>query len=242
MEFILVIISLFFLAVIIFVLTHLKPLNTEEIEQLGSKRRGRQIRNYFSFNDRISEINNDFKKKMNPNGALYHSEDISLFDFPSKASALLKYKKHEWIIIAFEKHEIIDLIWLNKGSDRSGVSANLSKKMIVDIAKKDNYISVLIFHNHPNSNPQYYDCSIPSNTDLESADEYAQIFNEQGINLIEFICERGHHYEYYISPSIKFLPQKDFISDIEKNNNVSRLKNFKLHVDRIFKDRKVITF
>lgn len=242
MEFILVIISLFFLAVIIFVLTHLKPLNTDEIEQLGNKRRGKQVRNYFSFTNQTSEINAEFKKKLNPNGALYHSEDISLFEFPSHASALLKYKKHEWIILAFEKNEIVDLIWLNKGSDRSGVSAYLSKEMIVDIAKKDKYISVLIFHNHPNSNPQYYDCSNPSNQDLESADEYAQIFNEHGINLIEFICERGHHYEYYISPSIKFLPQKNFISDIEKTNNISRFKNFKLHVERIFKDRKVETY
>lgn len=176
---------------------------------------------------------------MNPNGALYHSEDISLFEFPSHASALLKYKKHEWIILAFEKNEIVDLIWLNKGSDRSGVSAYLSKEMIVDIANKDNYLSVLIFHNHPNSNPQYYDCSNPSNQDLESADEYGQTFNEQGINLIEFICERGHHYEYYISPSSKFIPLVGFVTDIEKSNGVSKLKNLGLHVDRVFKYRKV---
>jgi hypothetical protein len=242
MEFIFVSTGFLFFIGIIFLLTHLRPLNTEEIEHLGNKRRGRQIRNYFSFNNLTSEINDEFKKKMNPNGALYHSEDISLFDFPSKASALLKYKKHEWIIIAFEKHEIIKLLWLNKGSDRSGVYANLSKEMIVDIAKKDNYISVLIFHNHPNSNPQYYDCSSPSNQDLESADEYAQLFNKQGINLIEFICERGRHYEYYISPSSIFLPLVGFVTDIEKSNAVSKLKNLALHVDRVFKHRKVITY
>jgi len=36
---------------------------------------------------------------MNPNGTFYRINE-SLFGFPATVAALLKYKKHEWIIIA----------------------------------------------------------------------------------------------------------------------------------------------
>ena len=68
---------------------------------------------------------------MNPNGKLYRINE-PLFVFPSIAAALLKYKKHEWIVIAFEKEKKISSAWLNKGFDRSGVSPYLSVQDIAD--------------------------------------------------------------------------------------------------------------
>lgn len=125
MEVILVFVSIFGLIGLIFVFTHLRPMTEKEVKQLGIKRRDKQIRLYFSFNTSEFNIDKEFKERMNPNGKLYRINE-TLFVFPSIASALLKYKKHEWIIISFEKKKKIDSIWLNKGFDRSGVSPYIS--------------------------------------------------------------------------------------------------------------------
>lgn len=233
MELILVLASLFVLISLVFVFTHFRQLNDDEVKQLGTKRREKQIRVYFSFSAKEFNVDKEFKKRMNPNGKLYRINE-DLFEFPSTAAALLKYKKHEWIIIAFEKKKIIDSIWLNKGFDRSGVSPYLSIENIAKIAKTGNRTSILIFHNHPNTNPNYYDCSNPSNKDLDSANEFAQVLNLNGINLVEFICERGIHYEYFRSPAHSFFQLSEFIMDIDNINGLSKLKNLSLHMERIF--------
>jgi len=170
---------------------------------------------------------------MNPDGRFYQINE-SLFEFPSIAAALLKYKKHEWIIIAFEQNKKVDSVWLNKGFDRSEVSLYLPMEHVANIAKKDKQTSVLIFHNHPNVNPNYYDYSRPSDKDFESASDFAQVLNRNGINLLEFVCERGIYYKYYLSLTDSFLPLSEFIYAINKVNSLSRFKNLSLHFERIF--------
>ena len=232
MEVILILASIFSLPVFIFVLTHLRPMTDYEIKQLGTRRRHKQIRTYFSFNSRGFNVDKGFKKRMNPNGEIYKiNEAISVF--PSIAAALLKYKKHEWIIIAFESQRNIDLIWLNKGFDRSGVSPYLSIESMINIANRENHTSVFILHNHPNTNPNYYDCRRPSTKDIESAKEFARVFNRNGINLIEFVCERGMHYEYFLSAADSFLPLSEFLMAINRVNGLSKFKNLFLHVNNL---------
>jgi len=233
MEFPLALVSILLLVSLIFVVTHLRPLTKEETKSLGSKRRKRQIRVYFSFESREFTANKEFKKRMNPNGTFYRmSESVSRF--PAVAAALLKYKKHEWIIVAFEKDNKVELIWLNKGFDRSSVSSYLSMENTTKTAEQENQKSVLIFHNHPNINPNYYDCKKPSEKDITSANELAQVLNPKGINLLEFVCERGRHYEYFLSPADTFLPLLEFIEVIDKVNGQSKYKNLSLHFGRIF--------
>ena len=86
---------------------------------------------------------------MRSDGRFYKIEE-RLFEFPALAAGLLKYKKHEWIIIAFEKEKRVELIWLNKGKDNKSVSWFLSASEIVETAKQHSFSSVLVFHNHPN--------------------------------------------------------------------------------------------
>ena len=200
---------------------------------MGIKRRDKQIRLYFSFNTSELNVDKEFKKRMNPNGKLYGINE-SLLVFPSIAAALLKYKKHEWIIIAFEKEKKIDSIWLNKGFDRSGVSPYISVQDIANIANSNNHKSILIFHNHLNTNPDYYDCRRPSGKDIESANEFAQALNRSGMNLVEFVCERGKHYKYFSSCADSFLPLLEFVISINGINGLSKLKNLSLHYERIF--------
>ncbi|MBU4445787.1 hypothetical protein KJ656_12000 [bacterium] len=233
MEFLLVLIGIFLFILLIFIVIYLHPLTKDEVKSLGDKKRNRQIRLYFLFNIREFVVNKEFKKQMNPNGEFYRIDE-SLLGFPAIAAVLLKYKKHEWIIIAFEKDKKVDLIWLNKGFDRSGVSPYLSVEDIVKKAMQENQLSVLIFHNHPNINPNYCDCSGPSDQDTKSANEFTQVLNQNGINLLEFICERGRHYEYFFSPADTFLPLRDFVEAIEEVNGQSKFKNLSLHFERIF--------
>ena len=113
MEIALLTIGLF---LVVFIVSHLRPLRENEINVLSEKRRNKGIIKYFSFDIQEYSVNKNFKKSMNPNGKFYQiSED--LYTFPSLSAGLLKYKKHEWIIISFEKDRKISLIWLNKGFD-----------------------------------------------------------------------------------------------------------------------------
>jgi hypothetical protein len=218
---------------VVFIASHLRPLRENEINALSEKRRNKEIKKYFSFNVNEYSVNKNFKKTMNPNGKFYQiSED--LYTFPSLSAGLLKYKKHEWIIISFEKDKKIPLIWLNKGFDRSRVSPYLSVSDLIYIANRDGYTSVMISHNHPNRNPNHYDCSRPSSQDLFSANEFAAELNKHGINLLEFICERGRHYRYYAKYSDDFLATSKLAEKIKNENGQTMIKNLSLHIERMF--------
>jgi len=223
----------FALAVLLFVLTHLRPLSESEMEKLSFKRRGNTICQYFTFDLHEYNVDKNFKKRMHANGKFYRLVE-KLYNFPSTAAGLLKYKKHEWIIIAFEKNKNISICWLNKGFDRSGVSPYLSVNDMIDISKKESYASVMIFHNHPNSNQNHFDCSKPSQQDIKSANEFAVTLNDSGINLLEFVCERGKHHQYFAKYSDSFLPVPEFLEGVRNQNGKSKFGNLSLHLARIF--------
>lgn len=171
-------------------MTHLKPLTDRQLEKLASKRRKRAIRKYFRFHGLEYLPDLDFKKAMSVQGN-YYRVHYHLYDTPSRIAALLKYKKHEWIVVAFEKNKIVEMLWLNKGFNRMSVSLSISLDLLSSTALKNKYSSVIIFHNHPNPNPRIYSNIIPSKVDKESARVWANFFNLKRINLIEYICERG---------------------------------------------------
>jgi hypothetical protein len=172
---------------------------------------------------------------MAANGSLY-SINESLLAFPSIAAGLLKYKKHEWMIIAFERNQRIDKIWLNKGPDRSQVQSAIGLQSVKDIAKSGSYTSVLILHNHPNSDPSRYSMVRASSKDKESAADWARQLCSDGVNLVDFVCERGGHHEYWRAVSDSFFPVADFISVLQRANGVRRVQNFKLHWERLFEN------
>lgn len=216
---------------LLLVFLHLsKPLTNEETIALATMRRNKSIRAYYAFDKREYVADADFKKKMRPSGQMYAIND-SLWEFPGIAAALLKGKKHEWIIIGFEKNKRVNKMWAHKGNDNQGVNVLFSPEQLVNLAKQDDCLTVLMFHNHPNSNPQRYDCSIASNQDKTTASMYANVLNTNGINLIEFVCERGQHNEYFLSTPESFMPIKPYLEDIQRNNGISRGKNIELQFE-----------
>ncbi len=231
--YIVVIILVFIVPPLVFIIIHLDPLTEEEVKSLGNKRRDHQIRIYFSFDNREFKASSEFKKNMQADGSFYQIQE-NIFEFPSLAAALLKYKKHEWIIVAFERDKKVNLIWVNKGFNRTSVSLHLPIGQVAKIATEKMQNSIFIFHNHPNINPNYYDCRKPSEKDINSAKEFSSVLNNRGFNLLEFICERGRHYEYFLSPSDKFLPFQEFVLAINNVNGQTKARNLLLHLERIF--------
>lgn len=228
------VLSLILLAIaLIFIVTHLHALNEKEVRTLADKRRNKAIKKYYTFHEGETTVNMEFKKKMNPRGAFYCVNE-NLSSFPSVAAGLLKYKKHEWVILGFEKNKTIELMWTNKGINKEAVTIHLATEQILTKCKDCDYSSVLIFHNHPNSDPHYQDCSSPSEQDIISAQTYSDILNNCGINLVEFVCERGAHYKYHFSESDIFLPAAEFAKKIHEINGTSKIHNLSLHTERVF--------
>lgn len=183
----------------------MRPLTDQEADQLSTKRRNKQIRAYYSFHAGEVSVDLQFKKRMKADGSFYPADE-SLYTFPATAAGLLKYKKHAWIIVAFEKGKKVDLLWLNKGADRTGVNIYLSIEQIAETARENAYTTVLMFHNHPNQDPGRYSCIMASPQDIKTAGEFARVLNEEGVNLVEFVCERGRHYEYWLAAADSFYP------------------------------------
>lgn len=170
---------------------------------------------------------------MQANGSFYDVNE-NLFSFPALAAGLLKYKKHEWIIVAFEHNNKVDKIWLNKGQDCTQVGLNIDFYKIKNIAESGAYTSVLVFHNHPNSNPSYYSMTEASTKDKDSATKWANQLLAIKVNLIEFVCERGNYYIYWRSVSDRFFPIESFVENLERINGIHWSQNLGLHWERLF--------
>jgi hypothetical protein len=219
--------------VLLFVILHFRPLTEVEVSDLASKRRQRAIS--FSYKFERQELVADplLKKAMPANGGFMRFE-YGMQSFPCVAAALLKYKKHEWILVAFEREERIRDVWVNKGPSKSLVHCHLPVPLLLQHAKRLGSTSVLIFHNHPNPDPGTLDCTQASHQDFVSANYYATEFAPHALGLVEFVCERGMHYEYFRYFPDGFRCVSAFEPSIIQANNRSKFGNLQLHVQRLF--------
>jgi hypothetical protein len=221
------------LAIGLFVILHLRPLREHEVMVLAGHRRTKAVNSYFTFDEREYSVNADFKSSMPVDGGFKNISE-KFCEFPAIAAGLLKYKKHEWIIIAFERNKSVDLMWMIKGPDSSRVHCGISPHIIRSLAVKGACRSVLVFHNHPNPAPSTYSLRDASDQDRETADELACQLRDLGVNLLAFVCERGSHYEYWRSVCDSFFPIGTFAEEIVQVNGRSRLQNLSLHCERLF--------
>ena len=218
--------------IILFAFLHLRPLADHEVTALARKRRRHSIGHYFQTDNAEQSVNMEFKKFLNPRGMLYNV-DYPLRTAPSTIAALLKYKKHEWMAVAFEKEKRVRLLWVNKGLDNSSAAISMPVDRMLEETAGNGYSSILVFHNHPNSDPHRYDCTQPSNADRESAARWARILNLSGVTLLEYVCERGRYFRYFLSASDAFLPLADFVDSVTRANGRSACLNLLLHLERI---------
>jgi acetylglutamate synthase len=74
---------------------------------LARVRRDNAVNAFYTFDRSEHSVNQEFTKNMSAHGAFYET-NIPLRWFPAKAAALLKYKKHEWRILAFGRNGVVD--------------------------------------------------------------------------------------------------------------------------------------
>lgn len=211
--------------------THRRPLNDDEIKRLSIKRINKEIKR---INNLVGRFESGYKYKKNTSfdssGHFYHC-NIDSYEFPSYISSQLFGKKHEWIVLGIVKNGTVIGYWANKGYDRNSVSLNISIKRIVDLCVDNHCTAVLDLHNHPNSNPNKYNCLVASNADKKTSQIWFNELNKKGISLFSFVCERGNWLLYYknLTNKLQVYPEFTKISYIKKENNISEEQNLKLH-------------
>jgi hypothetical protein len=204
-------------------------LSDSEVTQLAKQRRIRYLNRLTSFQKIELVANREFKKRMPANGKLINMDENTK-DFPNIAAALLKYKKHEWIIFAFCKNSKVVSAWFNKGDCAYYVYSLLSPEDIVHICKQLECNIVLSFHNHPNPDPGMLDCTQASQQDFKVAQVYIDYFLPRNIGLVEFVCERGFHYEYAKCIPEACIELNTFKNKIISQNGKTIFHNWELHL------------
>jgi len=86
-----------------------------EVQELAESQRFWDIINYLSLNSATSQVNKEFKSALNKSGQFYNCDE-TLSNFPGIAAALLKGKKHEWVIFAFAKNKKVFSFCQNEDS------------------------------------------------------------------------------------------------------------------------------
>lgn len=211
----------------IFFLLHRKPLNEKEILKLSQKRRKKYIRKNYTFTSTNVFVDKQFKSSLNPRGKWYNINE-KLASFPSYVAALLKGKKHEWVILAIERDGVVLGFYANKGYDKASVSFNCDLEYIMKKCDENRCSTIMRFHNHPNDNPNYQTCLLASEQDKRSA----QWCTEQVIhsyNWLDFVCERGNFIKFFEQYSPAFIPEYAKTERIREENNLTKFKNYKLH-------------
>lgn len=154
--------------------------------------------------------------------------NLSCSEMPSVVSGMLKYKKHEWVVIVFIRNFHAEYLWWNKGSDGRSVSPRLTGGYLENSIKLHKPDTLAILHNHPNPNPSRYRTNLPSAQDLRSAEFMASSLSKVGISLIEFVCERGipHLYDAFLNSDLS--PLDVHIERINGLNGVRIFANVEL--------------
>jgi hypothetical protein len=206
-----------------------RPLAEEQIPKLALKRRNKKILLYFSPSVFSYSPANDFKSGLKPNGKLYQV-DLDMSQVPSFVASLLKYKKHEWSVIAFIKNLKAEYLWANKGPDRTQVQL-VSINSVLRTANENGCDVIMVFHNHPAHDPQHYSYRKPSSPDLETAEKFAQILNAANISYLDHVCERGTAYRYCLNPSPTLYPLTTILGEVRTENSQGRMAHIKLHFE-----------
>ena len=150
---------------------------------------------------------------------------------PSRVAALLKFKKHEWVVIAFVRSLHVRLLWWNKGPDGTQVWSFLPDDEVKRVLRRHDCDAVAVLHNHPSPDPSRYRVNLPSERDLHSAAHWRQRLAHDDVSLLEFVCERGVPYLYFASFADSVLSVAPIIKEIAAENDLGAFRNYGLRVE-----------
>jgi hypothetical protein len=209
-----------------------RPLSEEQIPELAQKRRNKKVLLYFSLSAFGYIPTKEFKSGLKPDGKLYRF-DLEMRYVPPFVASLLKYKKHEWSVIAFIRNQRTEYLWTNKGPDRTQVQL-VSINSILRTAKESGCDVIMAFHNHPAHDPQHYSYRRPSSPDLEAAEKFSHILNADNISYVDHVCERGRAHRYCLMPSPTLYPLMPILSEVRTENSQGRMAHIRLHFELYF--------
>ncbi len=202
-----------------------KPLSRQEVQTLSRKRQRSRALSKFHFSSVPQPATAEEKKAMRSEGEFIGC-DVRFTDLPARVAGLLKYKKHEWIVVAFVRSFRASMLWWNKGPDRYTVASFLEMGSLLDATRTFRSDTIVVFHNHPNPNPSMYRMDGPSGQDLRSASNYDRVLANHSVSLLEFVCERGIPHLYYASFSDSAAPMGPILDEIKNLNGTGILKNY----------------
>lgn len=206
---------------------HRHPLDPNEVLSLARKRQRNRALFEFRFSTTQRPADPVEKKAMKSRGE-FVAYDLPYRDAPARIAGLLKYKKHEWIVVAFINAMHVRHLWWNKGPDGTQVWSFLRDHSLRTAVRSFNPDSIAILHNHPNPDPSRYRMSIPSEADLTSAGFHDGEFGKHGVSLLEFICEKGVPHLYYATFDDSVVPLQPITIEINRENGTGILKNYSL--------------
>jgi DNA repair protein RadC len=153
---------------------------------------------------RLNQIYADaqvLKKTARATGVLCRSPYSSRQDFLDYMGQFFKFKKHEWIFIAFITDGVVDQFWLNKGPDNEGVSPFISIRDAAEICQKKGFNRILVGHNHPSG------ALAPSKQDRIFLEEYMDSLAQLDISVehLVFVAGRWRNYGLSIGQHIRRL-------------------------------------
>jgi len=141
------------------------------------------------------------KKTARATGTLCKSPYSSRGDFLDYMGQFFKYKKHEWIFIAFMIDGVVDQFWVNKGSDNKGVSPFIGIRDAAEICQEKIFNHVLVGHNHPSG------ALAPSKQDRIFLEEFMDSLAQVNVSVehLVFVAGRWRNYGLSIRQHIRRL-------------------------------------
>lgn len=222
------------------VLRHRYPLEPHEVLQLAQKRQRNAALFEYRFSTAPMSADVSEKKAMKAHGEFLVC-DFDYFNAPARIAGLLKYKKHEWIVVALIASKKVVRLWWNKGPDGTQVWSLLDDRILQEAIRFLNPDTIAFLHNHPNSNPSSFRMNSPSETDLRTARYRHRQLGGQGVNVLEFICERGMPHLYYAGFVESLVPTDAVRHEISQANSSTLFRNYRLRKElkRITQAEKV---
>ena len=234
---------LFFISLFLFVLFLLykffltiyfmRPITEKELEKWAKKELKKATTEYFKFE---FEPPKSLKKQYESDKPLVDKDGSEItinipFKYgPACMSYWLKHKKHQWIVAIYCKDKTnFTRLYGNKGPDNTTVSCSLRPESMFGIGRRNNFDSVLIFHNHP--------MSVSSNVskeDREIAKIRKKFAKQNDWNYLEFICIRGDFKLFEENYNSKFKQISDYKKEYKELGKQSALQNLKFRWDKIY--------
>jgi len=194
------------------------PLDPEEVIELARIKQWRHLLAVHAFSSVPVTTDASKKKAMKARGQFVRC-DLCFSQLPSFIAGLLKYKKHEWVVLVFVKHLHAEYLWWNKGQDGNSVVPHLRGGYLENALRLHKPDMLVRLHNHPNPDPSKYRFNQPSSQDIKSAEYFSNLLSQQGIGFMDFVCERGVPYLFYAYLDSRSAPIEGFIEDIATIND-----------------------